>query len=91
MLTFIEADGRSFDYGFDYTECAGCQFLNRQGASELAPFLCAVDKVASEILGWGLTRTMTIAGGFNKCDFRYKKGGSTNIVLPPSIEGAPTE
>jgi hypothetical protein len=86
VLTFIEGDGRTFDYGFDYTECAGCKFLNQQGASELAPFLCAVDKVASEILGWGLARTMTIADGFKKCDFRYKKGGSTDIVLPPSIE-----
>jgi len=79
VLTFIEGDGRTFDYGFDYTECAGCKFLNQQGAPELAPFLCAVDKVAGEILGWGLTRTMTIADGCNKCDFRYKKGDKTNI------------
>jgi hypothetical protein len=85
VLTFIEGDGKTFDYGFDYTECAGYKFLNQQNAPELAPFLCAVDKVASDLLGWGLTRTMTIAEGCTKCDFRYKKGRSTNIVLPPSI------
>jgi hypothetical protein len=85
VLTFIEGDGQTFDYGFDYTECAGCKFLNQQGAAELAPFLCAVDKVASEIMSWGLARTMTIADGFKTCDFRYKRGGRTDVVLPLSI------
>jgi len=80
VLTFIEGDGRTFDYGFDYTEGAGCKFLNQQGAPELAPFLCALDKATSEILYWGLTRTMTLAKGHEKCDFRFKKGGKTNIT-----------
>jgi hypothetical protein len=80
VLTFIEGEGQKFDYGFDYTECAGCKFLNEQNASELAPFMCALDKTVSEALGWGLTRTMTIAEGFDKCDFRFKKGGKTNIT-----------
>lgn len=79
-LTFIEGDGRSFDYGLDYTQCAACQFLKGQGAPELAPLMCSFDKSASEILGWGLTRTMTIANGGRKCDFRFKKGGKTNIT-----------
>jgi hypothetical protein len=80
VLTFIEGDGRKFDYGFDYTECAGCKFLNEQNASELAPLMCALDKTVSDTLHWGLTRTMTIAEGFEKCDFRFKKGGKTNII-----------
>lgn len=80
VLTFIEGDGQKFDYGFDYTECAGCKFLNEQNASEFSPFMCALDKAASEALGWGLTRTMTIADGFEKCDFRFKKEGKTNIM-----------
>jgi hypothetical protein len=85
VLNFIEGDGQTFDYGFDYIECAGCKFLNKQGSPELAPCLCAFDKAASETLGWGLTRTMTIADGYEKCDFRFKKGGKTNIVIPLSI------
>jgi hypothetical protein len=80
VLTFIEGDGQSFDYGIDYTECAACKFFNRQGAPELALVMCSFDKSASEILGWGLTRTMTIANGDRKCDFRFKKGGKTNIT-----------
>jgi hypothetical protein len=86
VLTFIEGDGRAFDYGFDYTECAGFKFLHRQGAPELAPIMCAFDKTASETLGWGLTRTMTIADGYEKCDFRFKKGGRTNIIISPSVK-----
>lgn len=79
VLTFVEGDGRTFDYGIDYTECAGCKFLKQQNAAELAPIMCMFDRVASDLLGWGLTRTMTIANGYEKCDFRFKKHGKTNI------------
>jgi hypothetical protein len=79
VLDFVKGDARTYDYGLDYVECAGCKFLEQQGASELAPLLCNLDKASSEILGWGLTRTMTIAKGYRKCDFRFKKGGKTNI------------
>ena len=86
VFNFIEGDGVSFDYGVDYLECAGCKFLARQGASELAPYICPVDILYSETLGWGLTRTMTLAGGAEKCDFRFKKGGPTNIAVPESLK-----
>jgi hypothetical protein len=79
VLTFVEGDGHNFDYGIDYTECASCKFLSAQGASELAPYVCAVDRIASEMLGWGLCRTMTIAQGGDTCDFRFKRGGKTSI------------
>ena len=81
-MTYVQCDGPDFDWGIDYTECATCKFLSAQGAPELAPYVCAVDKVASEMLGWGLTRTMTIADGFDKCDFRFKKGGKTRLATP---------
>lgn len=79
VLTFIEGDGRTFDYGIDYTECAACKFLKRQNAVELTPIMCRFDRAASDLLGWGLTRTMTIANGHEKCDFRFKKHGKTNM------------
>jgi hypothetical protein len=85
VLTYVEGNGQNFDYGIDYTECAGCKFLSAQNALELAPYMCAVDKAASELLGWGLTRTMTIAEGSEKCDFRFKKGGKTNVAMPQSL------
>jgi hypothetical protein len=80
VYSFIEGDGSEFDYGIDYTECGGCKFLHKQGASELAPYICTADIVYSKVFGWGLTRTKTIAEGYEKCDFRFKKGGKTRVA-----------
>jgi hypothetical protein len=87
VLTFVEGDGRDFDWGIDYTECSSCKLLKAQDAMELAPYVCAVDKVSSELLGWGLTRTMTLAEGFERCDFRFKKGGQTRVATRPKVKG----
>ena len=86
VLTYVEGDGQEFDYGVDYTECASCKFLIAQDAFELAPYVCAIDKVASEMLGWGLSRTMTLAGDCEKCDFRFKQGGKTSVTIPQSLQ-----
>ena len=85
VLNFVEGDGKNFDYGVDYLECASCKFFAKQGASEIAPYLCPVDILYSEALGWGLTRTMTLAEGADKCDFRFKKGGRTNVAVPEAL------
>ena len=79
VYDYVEGNGRDFDWGIDYTECSSCKLLKAQDAMELAPYVCAVDKVSSELMGWGLTRTMTLAEGFEKCDFRFKKGGETRV------------
>ena len=86
VLNYVEGDGREFDYGVDYIECANCKFLRAENAFELAPYACATDKPISELMGWGLTRTMTIAEGSPKCDFRFKKGGKTRLVIPQSLQ-----
>lgn len=91
VYTFIPGDRLSFDYGVDYTTCAGLEFLRTHTASELAPYLCAVDKLYSDLLGWGLVRTMTLADGAEKCDFRFYKGGSTRIALPAALQDKPKE
>jgi hypothetical protein len=80
VLNYVEGDGQSFDYGVDYTECASCKFLTAEGALELAPYVCSVDKVASEMLSWGLVRTTTLAEGGERCDFRFKRGGQTSVA-----------
>ncbi len=82
VYNFVEGDGKTFDYGIDYLECASCKFLTKHGASELAPYLCPVDILYSEALGWGLTHITTLAEGAAKCDFRFKKGGRTNVAVP---------
>lgn len=81
VMHFIEGDGINFDFGIDYIECANCKFLLEHDAWELAPFSCATDKVASEYLGWGLTRTSTLAEKAEKCDFRFKKDRETNVAM----------
>lgn len=81
VLAYV-GGGQDFDWGVDYIECASCKFLDRQDAAQLKPYVCAVDKVASELLGWGLRRTMTLAEGGEKCDFRFKKGGETSVSIP---------
>ena len=83
VFTYVEGDGKDFDWGIDYLECSSCKLLKAQNAMDLAPYVCAVDKVSSEMLGWGLTRTMTLAEGFEKCDFRFKKGGPTRVAMRP--------
>ena len=85
VFKYIEGDGKTFDYGIDYVECANCKFLRAQGVDELAPYVCAGDKRASELLGLGLMRTMTLADGYEKCDFRFKRGGKTRVKTPQSL------
>jgi len=85
VYTFVEGDGETFDFGVDYLECATCKFLQQQGASELAPYLCASDLVYSDMLDWGLVRTQTLSEGAEKCDFRFKKGGPTRVAVPASL------
>lgn len=86
VYNFIEGDGKTFDYGVDYIECASCKFLARQGAFELAQYLCPADILYSEAFGWGLTRTQTLAQGGNRCDFRFKQGGLTKVAVPPALD-----
>jgi hypothetical protein len=85
VYIYVPGDEVHFDYGVDYLECASCKFLARQNASELAPYLCAADVLYSRALGWGLARTTTLAEGAGKCDFRFKKGGPTNIAVPAAL------
>ena len=85
VMSYVEGDGREFNYGIDYSECANCKFLRAQQAFELAPYVCATDQPISELMGWGLTRPQTIADGFPICGFRFKKGGATNVPIPQAL------
>jgi hypothetical protein len=80
----VEGDGDTFDWGMDYTECGIVKFLHGHGADELAPYLCLTDYALYGALGIELERTMTLAEGCEKCDFRFKKGtGATSGWSPP--------
>ena len=70
---FIDGDGASFDFGWDYTECGIVKFMQAQNATELTKYLCQTDFAALESMGLKLERTETIAGGCGRCDFRISR------------------
>ena len=88
VATFIKGDRKEFDYGFDMTECGIVKFFHAQGADEIVPYICvSMDGIFSEAFNRGLVRTMTLAEGYDRCDFRYKMG--RNTLLLPLKDGWP--
>jgi hypothetical protein len=83
VFEYVEGDGETFEYGRDYVECGIVKFLHSQGADELTPYLCLTDYALFGALGIELKRTMTLAEGCEKCDFRLKKGESHSGWPPP--------
>lgn len=69
---FVEGDGREFDYGYDFYECGVQKYYQAQGANELLPYFCFLDFVTVRASGQVLMRTMTLAEGGEKCDFRFR-------------------
>lgn len=80
---FVEGDGMEFDYGYDFLECGTQKFYHAQDADEVLPFYCYLDFVTHRTTGWGFARSMTLAEGYENCDFRWKKGGETRKGWPP--------
>lgn len=78
-VTYIDGDGERFDYGVDYGRCAIRQLAVDVGAADFAPYICLSDIIGSEEFGWGLVRTETLAQGGTRCDFRFKRGGATDV------------
>ncbi len=71
--TAVAGDGKTFDVGYDYTECGAVKYFKAQGVAEVAPYFCLNDFLASRAQGTGLARKSTIAEGAPVCDFRYKR------------------
>ena len=78
-IKYLIGDGKEFDWGVDYVACGNYNFVKAQGAEEFASYVCMSDIPLGDALGWGLTRTQTIADGCESCDFRFKKAGKTKI------------
>lgn len=70
VFDIVEPDG-TFDFGLDYTACGICRLCADEGHPELMPYLCRLDYPMAEMMGLRLTRTKTIGGGDDRCDFRY--------------------
>lgn len=78
-IEYLIGRGDDFDFGVNYLHCGNIEFVKKHGAEEFAPYVCMSDIVLGEALGWGLTRTQTLADGCAHCDFRFKKGAPTHI------------
>jgi hypothetical protein len=85
VFSYVAGDGKEFDYGTDFTECAVCKFFHKQGADEITPYICLSDFPMSRAAGGGLRRTTTLAGGAERCDFRYKRGREAQRGWPPAF------
>jgi hypothetical protein len=79
----VEGDGVSFDYGYDFTECAALKFYRAQGAEEFMPFFCFLDFPLSRTIDRGLSRSMTLAEGHPLCNHRFKAGRPPEHTWPP--------
>ncbi len=78
-IRYVMGDGKNFDFGVDYVGCGIYNFMKDQGAEEFAPYVCMSDVALSDAMDWGLIRSETLADGRDRCDFRFKKGGKTQI------------
>ena len=85
VFEYVGGDGETFEWGRDYVECGIVKFLHDQGADELMPYLCLTDYALFGALGIVLKRTMTLAEGNEKCDFRFKRGGPPSGWPPPGL------
>jgi len=77
VFDFVSGDRNQFDWGLDIFECGICKFYQEQNASEFLKMVCSIDYLLSDKLGYGLSRTETLAEGAEKCNPRLKKGGLT--------------
>jgi len=80
---FIEGDGETFDYGFNFTECGWIKLVEKEGIKDSAPYACLCDYVRMRAIGIGFKRTETIAAGAEICDFRFIKNYKTPKGWPP--------
>ena len=78
-LAYHIGDGKQFDFGVDYLKCGNYNLVKALGAEEFAPYVCMSDIPLGDAIGWGLTRTETLADGCDRCDFRFKKGSENKI------------
>jgi hypothetical protein len=86
VYEFVEGNNQDFDYGVDMHECGILNFLAKQNASELAPYLCAVDYITYYALGVELKRDETLVVGCQRCNFRIKVPGKPlTPSWPPNI------
>jgi L-2-amino-thiazoline-4-carboxylic acid hydrolase len=79
VFEVVDGDGQGFAFGVDYTECGIVKYLAREGAPELAPYLCWIDYPQFAAMHVRLDRTETLAQGGRRCDFRMSRGEPVKV------------
>jgi len=80
---YIEGDGKTFEWGFNFHECGIFKVLKRLGDERFVPFFCLADFSEANILGFGFSRTQSLGFGAPMCDHRYVKNYKTSRGWPP--------
>lgn len=83
---FFEGDMINFDYGYDFYECGVQKYYKTQSAEEFLPYFCLLDFITVRASGQILMRTMTLAKGGEKCDFRFRSAENDQGWPPPFPE-----
>lgn len=79
-------DGRTFDFGLDFTGCAIHKFFQAEGAGHFAKYMCRIDYLTTSFKGIAMMRTGTLANGADKCDFRYRLAGGPQEYIKLSTQ-----
>ena len=88
-IEYLNSEGEDFDLGVNYLRCGHLRFAMEHGGEAFAPYICMSDIALSDALGWGLTRTQTLADGCDHCDFRMTDGAVTRITSKtPDVQKA---
>ncbi len=83
VMEFVDGTNEDFDYGLNVSECAIHKAYKKLGAEKYAPFTCLIDFAQAHVLGFGLSRTQSLANGAPGCDHRYSRIGNTPKAWPP--------
>jgi len=83
IMKFVEGDGKTYEWGFDFHQCGIYNVFKRLGAKKYVPFICLSDFSEANILGFGFSRTQTLGNGASICDHRYVKNLKTPRAWPP--------
>jgi len=71
-----------YTYGYDFAECGALILARHLGVPGFARYLCILDKPQYEAMGQGMTRTETLADGFDRCNFRFRDDGVVRLEEP---------
>ena len=83
VMDYIEGDGKTFEWGWDITECGVQKAYKKLGDEKYLPFICLGDFYEAEGLGFGFSRTQAIGFGAPLCTHRFVNNYKTPRAWPP--------